>query len=31
MNISHLPLFADEMRGVERLRHLETLLFAAQS
>ena len=31
MNITHLPLFADEMRGVERLRHLETLLFAAQS
>jgi len=31
MNITCLPLFADEMRGVERLRKLETLLFAAQS
>jgi arsenite-transporting ATPase len=27
INITHLPLFADEMKGVERLRELEKLLF----
>ena len=29
MDISHLPLFADEIKGVERLRRLEAFLFAA--
>jgi arsenite-transporting ATPase len=29
LNITQLPLFADEMRGTERLRKLERLLFAA--
>ncbi|MFC2037500.1 ArsA family ATPase [Chloroflexota bacterium] len=28
MAITHLPLFADEMKGPDRLRELETLLFA---
>lgn len=27
INITHLPLFADEMKGVGQLRELETLLF----
>jgi hypothetical protein len=27
MTITQLPLFADEMKGVARLRRLETLLF----
>jgi arsenite-transporting ATPase len=27
MQITHLPLFADEMRGVDRLRRLEKVLF----
>ncbi len=30
MQITHLPLFADEVKGVERLRRVEALLFTAQ-
>jgi hypothetical protein len=29
MNITQLPLFADEMKGVSRLHKLEQLLFAS--
>ena len=31
MTITHLPLFADEMKGVDRLRELEEVLFKPQS
>ena len=31
MTITHLPLFADEMKGVERLRQLEELLFKPEN
>jgi hypothetical protein len=29
IKITHLPLFAGEMKGVEQLRELEKLLYAA--
>jgi len=31
MTITHLPLFADEMKGVSRLRELEKVLFAREA
>jgi anion-transporting ArsA/GET3 family ATPase len=31
MTITHLPLFADEMKGVDRLRELEELLFKPEN